>query len=143
MEAELKNLGPGSARDEWVMLKDEAEKNVAEHDAALAKLRSQLEALQAELPQADEPSAPKFDPEKHPLLRKTLEKQEPEKAVVFTTGDMVEAQWTDKSWYKAKIQSSFGSSSAPKYLVRFVEYDDTMTVDASAVRPLPSKSTLR
>jgi survival-of-motor-neuron-related-splicing factor 30 len=72
-------------------------------------------------------------------LRKAAEKQEPEKPVTFSTGDMVEAQWTDRSWYKAKIQSVLGSASAPKYLVRFIEYEDSITVDRNAVRPLPSK----
>ena len=52
---------------------------------------------------------------------------------------MCEAQWADKSWYKAKIQSKLGSASAPQYLVRFLEYDDTLTVNSDRVRPLPSK----
>lgn len=112
---------------------------VAKHEATLARLRPELAALEAELPQASQPAAPKFDPEKHPLLRKAVEKQEPEKPVIFSPGDMVEAQWTDRSWYKAKIQSVLGSASAPKYLVRFLEYDDSITVDRTAVRPLPSK----
>jgi survival-of-motor-neuron-related-splicing factor 30 len=120
-------------------LKLEMETYVAKHEAALARLRPELAALEAELPQASQPAAPKFDPEKHPLLRKTVEKQEPEKPVIFSPGDMVEAQWTDRSWYKAKVQSVLGSASAPKYLVRFLEYDDSITVDRTAVRPLPSK----
>lgn len=111
----------------------------ASHDTALSRLRPELAALESQLPRAPDPDAPKFDPEKHPMLRKTMEKQDPEKAVVFSTGDMCEAQWTDKSWYKAKIQSILGSASAPKYLVRFLEYDDAMTVDRTAVRPLPNK----
>ncbi|KAG9388485.1 TUDOR multi-domain protein [Pyrenophora tritici-repentis] len=114
--------------------------SIAAHDARLKKLRPELAALEAELPQAPaEPAGPKFDPEKHPLLRKTMEKVEPEKVVVFNIGDICEAQWTDRSWYKAKIQSILGSVSAPKYLVRFIEYDDTLTVDRSAVRALPTK----
>jgi survival-of-motor-neuron-related-splicing factor 30 len=113
---------------------------IAGHDAALDRLRPELAALEAQLPESPaEPAGPKFDPEKHPVLRKTMEKQEPEKAVVFSIGDICEAQWTDRSWYKAKIQSILGSVSAPKYLVRFIEYDDTLTVDCTAVRPLPNK----
>lgn len=126
-------------RAEFEGMKAEAEAMIPALDANIAKLQQQLAALQAELPSVPQPAAPKFDPEKHPLLRKAIEKQEPEKAVVFSTGDMCEAQWTDKGWYKAKIQSILGSSSAPKYLVRFIEYDDTLTVDSRAVRPLPSK----
>ncbi|KAJ4371393.1 hypothetical protein N0V83_004610 [Neocucurbitaria cava] len=138
IDTELASLKPGDG-EEWKQMKEEAERSVATFEANIAKYKEQLAALEAELPQAPEPVVPKFDPEKHPLLRKTVEKQEPEKAVVFSTGDMCEAQWTDKSWYKAKIQSILGSVSAPKYLVRFIEYDDTMTVDRSAVRPLPNK----
>lgn len=112
---------------------------IAMHEAALARLRPELARLEAQLPQAPQPAAPKFDPEKHPLLRKATEKQEPEKPMTFSTGDVIEAQWTDRSWYKAKIMSVLGSTSAPKYLVRFADYDDSITVDRDAVRPLPSK----
>lgn len=117
----------------------EMDSSIATHAASAKRLREELAALETQLPKSPEPEAivPKFDPEKHPLLKKTVE--EPEKAVVFATGDMVEAQWSDKSWYKAKIQSVLGSASAPKYLVRFVDYDDTMTIDHSAVRPIQAK----
>lgn len=127
------------ANQELEDMRVEIQSYIATQDAILQRILPELAALEAELPQAPEPAVPKFDPEKHPLLRKALEKQEPEKVVVFNTGDMCEAQWTDKSWYKAKIQSILGSASAPKYLVRFLEYDDSITVDRSAVRPLPSK----
>lgn len=120
-------------------MEQEMKSAMALHEATLARLRPQLAKLEAQLPQTAQPAAPKFDPEKHPLLRKAAEKQEPEKPVTFSTGDMVEAQWTDRSWYKAKIQSVLGSASAPKYLVRFIEYEDSITVDSNAVRPLPSK----
>ncbi|USP81907.1 hypothetical protein yc1106_09181 [Curvularia clavata] len=139
MDALLKDTG-GS--DEMKAMRAEMVDSIAAHDATLDKLRSELAALEAQLPQAPapaEPTGPKFDPEKHPVLRKALEKQEPEKPVSFGIGDVCEAQWTDRSWYKAKIQSILGSVSAPKYLVRFIEYDETMTVDRSAVRPLPTK----
>lgn len=128
----------GSSK-EFDDLKQETATYIAMHEATLARLRPELADLEAQLPQAPQPAAPKFDPEKHPLLRKTVEKQEPEKPVTFTPGDMVEAQWTDRSWYKAKVQSVLGSASAPKYLVRFIEYEDSITVDRNAVRPLPSK----
>ncbi|KAJ4381583.1 hypothetical protein N0V86_002947 [Didymella sp. IMI 355093] len=139
IDAELAGMGPGEDREQWEAMKTEAEQAVAAHDATIAGYRAQIEPLEAQLPQAPAPAAPKFDPEKHPLLRKAMEKQEPEKPVVFSTGDMCEAQWTDRSWYKAKIQSILGSASAPKYLVRFIEYDDTLTVDSDRVRSPPSK----
>ncbi|KAH7083018.1 hypothetical protein BKA63DRAFT_561211 [Paraphoma chrysanthemicola] len=125
--------------EEVEALEQEMKSYIAIQEAKLAKLRPQLAELEAQLPQKPQVAAPKFDPEKHPLLRKTLEKQEPEKPVSFGPGDVVEAQWTDRSWYKAKVQSVLGSASAPKYLVRFIEYDDSITIDHTAVRPLPSK----
>jgi survival-of-motor-neuron-related-splicing factor 30 len=141
MDALLKDTG-GS--DDMKAMRAEMLDSIAAHDAKLNRLRPELAALEAQLPQAPSPAPTeaaglKFDPEKHPVLRKAMEKQEPEKAVTFSIGDICEAQWTDRSWYKAKIQSILGSVSAPKYLVRFIEYDDTLTVDRSAVRPLPSK----
>ena len=117
----------------------ELESLLPEKEAAIEPLLEQLAAVEAKLPAKSEPVAPKFDPEKHPLLKKSLDKAEPVKAVTFNSGDICEAQWTDKNWYKAKIQTILGSASAPKYHVRFIEYDDTMTVDRTAVRPLPTK----
>jgi survival-of-motor-neuron-related-splicing factor 30 len=125
--------------EDLAALEQEMKSYIADQEAKLTKLRPQLAELEAQLPQKPQAAAPKFDPEKHPLLRKTLEKQEPEKPVFFGPGDVVEAQWTDRSWYKAKVQSVLGSASAPKYLVRFIEYDDSITIDHTAVRPLPSK----
>ncbi|XP_014554125.1 hypothetical protein COCVIDRAFT_28740 [Bipolaris victoriae FI3] len=139
MDALLKDTGDNQ---EMKSMRSEMIGTIAHHDAKLDRLRPELAALEAQLPQAPaaaEPAGPKFDPEKHPVLRKAMEKQEPEKTVAFSIGEICEAQWTDRSWYKAKIQSILGSVSAPKYLVRFIEYDDTMTVDRTAVRPLPSK----
>ncbi|KAF2853051.1 hypothetical protein T440DRAFT_317908 [Plenodomus tracheiphilus IPT5] len=137
--SELEKISEAAGNQEIEEMRTEMKAFIDTADATLTGLRSELATLEAQLPQTATADVPKFDPEKHPLLRKTIEKQEPEKHVVFTTGDMCEAQWTDKSWYKAKIQSILGSVSAPKYLVRFVEYDDTLTVDRTAVRPLPSK----
>ncbi|KAI8935576.1 hypothetical protein NX059_008145 [Plenodomus lindquistii] len=137
--AELDKLFEATGNDEIKAMRPEMQGYIATQDTILQGLRSELATLEAQLPQAPEADVPKFDPAKHPLLRKAVEKQEPEKNVVFSTGDMCEAQWTDKSWYKAKIQSILGSVSAPKYLVRFIEYDDRLTVDHTAVRPLPSK----
>ncbi|KAF2830673.1 hypothetical protein CC86DRAFT_367382 [Ophiobolus disseminans] len=124
---------------EYEDMEQEIIRSMALHETSLARLRPQLQKLEAQLPQTAQPAAPKFDPEKHPLLRKVAEKQEPEKPVTFAPGDPVEAQWTDRSWYKAKVMSVLGSASAPRYIVRFVEYDEKITVDSNAVRPPPSK----
>jgi survival-of-motor-neuron-related-splicing factor 30 len=118
-------------------MKAEAEETVAGYDKELAKLNAELAKLEATLPKAPEPAAPKFDPEKHPLLKKASEKAEVAKPVVFSTGDLCEAQWTDRQWYKVKIQTVLGSSSDPKYHVRFLDYQDsTLTVGRDAIRPL-------
>jgi survival of motor neuron-related-splicing factor 30 len=120
-------------------MKDEVEGAIAQFDVTIAQLRAELAELEAALPKASEPTAPKFDPEKHPLLKKPAEDAETAQPIRFNPGDLCEARWTDRQWYKAKVQTVMGSSAAPKYLVRFVDYDETMTVDRDAVRPLYSE----
>jgi survival-of-motor-neuron-related-splicing factor 30 len=121
-------------------MKKTAEDTIAENDSKLAQLRAQLAELEATLPKKPEPEAPKFDPEKHPLLKKATEKVEPAKPVVFHSGDLCEAQWTDRQWYKVKVQTVLGSASDPKYHVRFLDYkDSTLTVGRDAIRPLLSE----
>ncbi|KAF2635377.1 hypothetical protein P280DRAFT_194414 [Massarina eburnea CBS 473.64] len=138
-EATQKFLEADPHNQEVAAFLPEFKENVDAVKARLKPLYEKLAGLEAQLPQAPEVAAPKFDPEKHPLLKKTLEKTEPAKPVVYNTGDMCEAQWHDKSWYKAKIQAILGAASDPKYHVKFIEYDETMTVDANAVRPLQVK----
>ncbi|KAH7396756.1 hypothetical protein DE146DRAFT_49591 [Phaeosphaeria sp. MPI-PUGE-AT-0046c] len=129
----------GDTSEELNVFREEAVKYTAMHEATLARLRPELAELEAQLPQAPQPAAAKYDVAKHPKMGKPVEKQEPEMPVSFNTGDTIEAQWTDRAWYKAKIRSILGSASAPKYLVKFIEYDESITVDSTAVRPLPSK----
>lgn len=120
--------------------RDGAEAVVAEKDKTLAKLHNELAQLEATLPKQAEPAAPKFDPEKHPLLKKVTDKVEPAKPITFNAGDLCEAQWTDKQWYKVKVQTVLGSASDPKYHVRFIDYkDSTLTVGRDSVRPLVSE----
>lgn len=119
------------------MMKDEAQAAIADHDATLAQLNAELAELEATLPKKPEPAAPKFDPEKHPLLKKATEKTEPAKPVTFSAGDICEAQWNDRQWYKVKVQTVLGSASDPKYHVRFLDYkDSTSTVGRESIRPL-------
>lgn len=129
----------GDVSEEINTFREEAVKYIGMHEATLARLRPELAELEAQLPQTPQPAAAKYDITKHPKMGKAVEKQEPEMPVSFSTGDTVEAQWTDRAWYKAKIRSVLGSTSAPKYLVKFIEYDESITVDGAAVRPLPSK----
>ncbi|CAI6313153.1 unnamed protein product [Periconia digitata] len=122
-------------------LQGEIQNSIDEIKVILEPLYAELKDLHAKLPAPPGASAPKFDVEKHPVLKKMVEKTdaEPDTPVNFNTGDVVEAQWRDKQWYKAKIQQILGSRSAPKYLVKFIEYDDSMTVDRENVRAIPIK----
>ncbi|KAF2744607.1 hypothetical protein M011DRAFT_408211 [Sporormia fimetaria CBS 119925] len=114
-----------------------AEETLREGNEKVVELQAEIDRLESTLPQKPEPIAPKFDPAKHPLLKKASEKQEPAKPAALNTGDLCEAQWSDRQWYKAKIQTIMGSASDPKYLVRFLDYDDsTLTVGRDSVRPL-------
>ena len=117
------------------------EENLAQEEARLHTLREKLQALESQLPEGEGSVVPerKYDPEQHPLLKKTVEKAEPEKAVVLNTGDIVEVRYRDGGWYKAKIVTILGSASAPKYKIKYLEYDEDDTVDRDAVRPLQSK----
>jgi survival-of-motor-neuron-related-splicing factor 30 len=117
--------------------KTEAEDAIAALDKKRAQLQDDLAELEATLPKKPEPAAPKFDVEKHPLLKKTVEKVEPAKPVVFNAGDMCEAQYTDRLWYKAKVQTVLGSASDPKYHVRFLDYKDSyLTIGRDSIRPI-------
>lgn len=129
-------LEQGNSDSDHAAMIADCESEIAKLAAELLPLREKLAALQAQLPQAPEP---KFDPEKHPLLKKATEKNEPAKPIVFNTGDMCEAMWNDRLWYKAKIQTILGAASAPKYLVKFIEYDDIMTLNRDSIRPFVGK----
>lgn len=129
-------IAAGEGGEEIITMKNESVAMLAQIDEKLAGLYEELARLEETLPKKPEPEAPKFDPEKHPLLKKAAENAEPAKPIVFNVGDMCEAQWTDRQWYKAKVQMVLGSASAPKYNVRFVDYQDSLTVDRDAIRPL-------
>lgn len=132
-------VGGAEAADAQEM-KVDALAAIADTEKKLEKLNAELAQLEATLPKAPEPEAPKFDPEKHPLLKKATEKVEPAKPVTFNSGDLCEAQWTDRQWYKVKVQTVLGSAADPKYHVKFLDYkDSTLTVGREAIRPLPSE----
>ena len=60
----------------------------------------------------------------------------------FKVGELVLARWLsgDNAFYAARITTVTGSSTAPVYGVKFVEYGTTESVPASAVRPMGDKS---
>ncbi|PVH99524.1 hypothetical protein DM02DRAFT_614950 [Periconia macrospinosa] len=139
--AQLNQLIEYGAKDEVLEIKPECESNIADLNAKLEPLYKERDAMQAKLPEAPKPAAPKFDVEKHPVLKKMVEKADAEADVPakFDTGDIVEAQWADKQFYKAKIQTILGSKSAPKYHIKFLDYDESMTVDRESLRAIPIK----
>lgn len=139
MEIVLKTLEANPDNEEVAGMSADIEAAIAGHEAKLVTLREKRAALEAQLPAEPAKAVPKFDPEQHPMLKKGLEKAEPEKPVVFNTGDVCEARWTDGLWYKAKVKTILGSASAPKFHVLFVEYNDTATLDRDALRPIQSK----
>lgn len=117
----------------------EIKEAMSQEEAKVEPLRDQLRSLEAQLPIDNAAPGRKFDPESHPLLKKTLDKAEPAKPVVYNTGDTIEARFFDGHWYKAKIMTILGSSSAPKYKINYVEYNEDATVDRDAIRPVQSK----
>ena len=123
-------------KKEYKSLQKDAEADLLRQSTSLAKLYDELANLESTLPQKDATTAPKFDPEKHPLLKKNTEKVEPVKPVVFTSGSHCEAQWSDRLWYKAVVLTVLGSAADPKYHVKFPEYNETCTVGSNAIRPL-------
>ncbi|KAF2203611.1 hypothetical protein GQ43DRAFT_366502 [Delitschia confertaspora ATCC 74209] len=102
-------------------------------DVKITDLQERLQAAEAA---AGPEAQPKWVKEDHPLYRKPAE-PEAVKPIVYNVGDMVEAKWTDRMWYKAKIAMVIGSAENPKYNVRFIDYkDSSLTVDREQVRPL-------
>lgn len=137
---QMLGIESGPALDEITQTIAEIEEHTMLGDKKIVEFKQRLAALEKQLPSKPAPAAPKFDPEKHPILRKAFEKVEPAKPVVFNPGDICEVIWSrDKAWYKAKVQTVLGSASNPKYLVRFVDYDDTVTVGSEEIRPIESK----
>jgi survival-of-motor-neuron-related-splicing factor 30 len=118
----------------------EVEDGLADAKYKLEQALARLAPLQHQLPdepKEPEPEVPKFDPQNHPVLKKSIEKTEVVPAVALNTGDMCEAFWReDRKWYKAKIMTILGSTSKPQYKVKFIEYGDTPTLESDQVRPL-------
>ncbi|KAF1965706.1 hypothetical protein BU23DRAFT_593549 [Bimuria novae-zelandiae CBS 107.79] len=125
--------------EDILAMRTEIEESMVQEEARVAPLRENLQALEAQLPNGSGAAERKYDPEQHPVLKKTLEKAEPAKAVVFNTGDIVEARYRDGGWYKAKIVTILGSASAPKYKIKYTEYDEDDTLDRDALRPIQNK----
>jgi survival-of-motor-neuron-related-splicing factor 30 len=139
MLVQYQNLAEIAGEDNPDMLttKRDIESQIAASTARLNELRARLQIEEAAVAP---PEPPKWSREAHPILGKLMKPREPEKPISYSVGDVVEAKWTDKHFYKAKITMVTGSNDNPKYLVRFADYPDTVTVDRWAVRPLADHS---
>jgi survival-of-motor-neuron-related-splicing factor 30 len=138
-----KQMHADNPSDDSKEVLDLCENGLADAEHKLEQALARLAPLQDQLPEepqevkAPEPELPKFDPQNHPVLKKSIEKTEETPAVALRTGDMCEAFWRDdRKWYKAKILTILGSASNPQYKVKFVEYSDTPTLERDQVRPL-------
>jgi hypothetical protein len=58
----------------------------------------------------------------------------------FSEGDMIEAKWMDMSWRSARIQQVSEPFSVPSYLVCFVGFNNSITVDQNSIRCPISKA---
>lgn len=112
---------------------------------------AELQPKQPAKPAAKQPSPPPKEPEKwsrenHPAFKKTADAPPPEDSkddapVNYQVNDTVMAKWVsgDKGFYAARITSITGSSTAPIYIVKFKNYDNTETVRSRDIRPISNK----
>ncbi|KAF2802398.1 uncharacterized protein BDZ99DRAFT_482833 [Mytilinidion resinicola] len=114
---------------EFQPLIDLTEIRYKEDEAKLADLTKELAVLQAQEKKATQPE--KWSIENHPILGKKPEITETPPADVqvintFKVNDMVMARWIhgDRAFYKAKITMVMGSAAAPKFRVKFPDFNN-------------------
>ncbi|KAF2494686.1 hypothetical protein BU16DRAFT_527693 [Lophium mytilinum] len=108
---------------------DTTQAHLNEDEAKLADLIKELAVLQAKSQEAAEPE--KWSREKHPVLGKKAQTPdtttgEAQITNQFKVNDMVLARWIhgDRGFYKAKITMVMGSVSAPKFRVKFPDFNN-------------------
>jgi survival-of-motor-neuron-related-splicing factor 30 len=109
-----------------IELRDSGQREIDGKQAELADLLKKKAELEAQQKPA------KFSMENHPAFTgvKASTAQTPAPEITPTTfkvNDMVMAKWIngDRQFYKAKITMVTGSASAPKFRVKFPDYNDT------------------
>jgi len=112
--------------------------------------KKDLEEQIAKLNKTDVPPAAKWSKENHPAFRKAAAATPPAQTPPapqekehkpFKVNDDVSAKYSgDNSFYTATIVAVTGSASAPIYTVKFKGYNETETVQARHVRPLPTSN---
>lgn len=109
---------------------------------------AELKPKQTSQPAVTKPSPPPPEPEKwsrenHPAFKKAAPPpEEKEDATAsYQVNDSVLAKWLsgDKGFYPARVTAVTGSSTAPIYIVKFKNYDNTETLRSRDIRPLQNK----
>lgn len=135
---------------------------MASYKELILELEKELKPLEEEVKaaaQASRRQPPSPPPEKwskanHPKFQEEYRKaaaaaaqsptEESRGTTAWKVNDIVMARWSgDHKLYQAKITSITGSSSAPKFMVLFLGYGNTDTVEAKDIIPLASESKKR
>ncbi|POR37275.1 Uncharacterized protein TPAR_02516 [Tolypocladium paradoxum] len=131
---------PGNA--ELKALEGELSSLIGMLDESIAELQP-TKPEQPEQRAATEPAQPeKWSRDNHPAFKKAAAPEEKEEATVsYQVNDTVLAKWVsgDRAFYPARITSITGSSTAPIYIVKFKNYDNTETIRAKDIRPISNK----
>ena len=118
-------------------------------------MREEAEAVaQASRHHSPSPPPEKWSKANHPKFQEEYRKaaaataqspvEETRGPAAWKVNDIVMARWSgDHKLYQAKITSITGSSSAPKFMVLFLGYGNTDTVEAKDIIPLASESKKR
>ena len=135
-------------------LKKTLDITIAEYESIIEELKPAIAQEQATGPFHSPPAKEKWSKENHPAYRDGYRKPAApqslvEEAAIPTTykvNDTVIAKWVsgDKAFYSAKITLITGSSSAPKYHVKFIGYNSTDVVQGSdSIKPQSNESKKR
>ncbi len=122
-------------------LKTELEQVISLTEAAIAELKpSSVPAVEPKK-SIEPPVKEKWSRENHPAFKKaasTVAAEEADVSANFKVNDTVLAKWYsgDKGFYPARITSITGSSTAPVYIVKFKNYDNTETLRAKDIKPI-------
>ncbi|KAF2239698.1 hypothetical protein EV356DRAFT_108050 [Viridothelium virens] len=136
---------------------------VASYQELIAELEKELAAAeekeaekkaQAARRRTTSPPPEKWSKANHPKFQEEIRKaaaaaapasaEESRGTVAWKVNDIVMARWSgDHKLYQAKITSITGSSSAPKFMVLFLGYGNTDTVELKDIIPLANESKKR
>lgn len=152
LETCVTNLQSDPGNEGFLDLKKTLDITIAEYESIIEELKPAIAQEQAQGPSSP-PAKEKWSKENHPAYRDGYRKPAApqslvEEAAIPTTykvNDTVMAKWVsgDKAFYSAKITLITGSSSAPKYHVKFIGYNSTDVVQGSDIKPQSNESKKR